>query len=156
MTGRAHRPGASPVARYSARWGNESVPIAAGVGRDRSAGPDLVQSWLLSSPLDMRLVALALLALAFAVPSQAQQAIRPSLRSTFVVPHHNGEAIRVTTFAARPPDRGRLSRRYRGLRANRSIQTGRRGVSARPVSRTVSSPRYTWVQRGGSFYQVVR
>ena len=40
----------------------------------------------------MRLAAFGLLALAFAVPSQAQDApdvYRPSLRSTFVVPAHN-------------------------------------------------------------------
>ncbi len=102
----------------------------------------------------MRLVALGLLALAFAAPSQAQEAIRPSLRSTFVVPSHSGEAIRVTTYARRPPERGRLARRYRGLRANRTARTGLQVVSARPVTPTLSSPRYTWVRQGTSHYQV--
>ena len=103
----------------------------------------------------MRLAVLGLLALAFAAPSQAQEAYRPSLRSTFVVPSHSGEAVRVTTYAQRPPDRGRLSRRYRGLRANRSPRAQSRAVTARVVSRTVSSPRHAFVQSGGSFYQVV-
>lgn len=106
----------------------------------------------------MRFVALGLLALAFAVPSQAQESpetYRPSLRSTFVVPSHNGEAVRVTTYARRPPERGRLSRRYRGLRANRSPRRAHRAVPARVVARTVSTSRHAFVQRGGVFYQVV-
>ncbi|WP_420457171.1 hypothetical protein [Rubrivirga sp.] len=103
----------------------------------------------------MRLAALGLLALAFAAPTQAQEAVRPGLRSTFVVPSHPGEAVRITTYARRPPDQGRLARRYRGLRANRTVRAGLPVVSARPVAPTVSSPRYTWVRQGGSFYQVV-
>ena len=104
----------------------------------------------------MRLVALGLAALAFAaVPAQAQEAIRPSLRSTFVVPSHSGEAVRITTYAQRPPQQGRLSRRYRGLRANRSPQATARVVRALPVAPTVSSPRHSFVRVGGSYYQVV-
>ena len=106
----------------------------------------------------MRIVALGLLALAFAVPSQAQQSpetYRPSLRSTFVVPAHNGEVVRVTTYARRPPERGRLSRRYRGLRANRSPRQAYRAAPTRVVARTVTTPRHAFVQRGGVYYQVV-
>ena len=104
----------------------------------------------------MRLAALGLLALAFAAPSQAQEAIRPSLRSTFVVPSHNGEAVRVTTYARRPPERGRLSRRYRGLRANRSPRAESGVVRTVGVrERTVQSPRHRFVQRGGTYFQVI-
>ena len=102
----------------------------------------------------MRLAALGLLALAFAMPAQAQAA-QPAPQSMFVVPSHPGEAVRVTTYAQRPSDRGRLARRYRGLRANRTARSGLSVVSARPAAPTVSSPRHTWVRRGGSFYQVV-
>ena len=104
----------------------------------------------------MRPVALGLLALAFALPAQAQETVRPSPQSTFVVPAHKGEAVRITTYAERPSDRGRLARRYRGLRANRTVSAGLPAVPARAVAPTVSSPRYTWIRQGGSFYQVVR
>lgn len=105
----------------------------------------------------MRLALLGLVALAFAVaPAQAQQQNRPSLRSTYVVPSHQGEAIRVTTYARRPPQRGRLARRYRGLRANRSPQQQARIVSGgRVAERTYSTPQHSFVRRGGSYFQVV-
>lgn len=103
----------------------------------------------------MRLAALGLLALAFAVPAQAQETLRPSPRSTYVVPSHHGEAVRITTYDRRPTERGRLARRYRGLHANRSPRAAFRAVPARPVARTVSSPRHTFVRVGGSYYQVV-
>ena len=114
----------------------------------------------------MRLVALGLLALAFALPTQAQtltrqQVNRPSLRSTFVVPSHNGEARRVTTYARRPAQQGRLARRYRGLRANRTVRSTEVGFvrmpvrAARPIQRTVRTPRHAFVRQGGSYYQVL-
>ena len=106
----------------------------------------------------MRLAALGLLALAFAVPSQAQEAretYRPSLRSTFVVPAHTGEAVRIPTYARRPPERGRLARRYRGLRANRTVRTPHTAAPARVVQGTVSTPHHSYVRVGGTYYQVV-
>ena len=103
----------------------------------------------------MRTALLGLVALAFAAaPAQAQEA-QPSPTSTYVVPSMPGEAVRVTTYAQRPAEPGRLSRRYRGLRANRSPQTVARVVDARVASRTVSTPQHTFVQRGGSHFQVV-
>ncbi|WP_412062844.1 hypothetical protein [Rubrivirga sp. IMCC45206] len=103
----------------------------------------------------MRLVALGLLALAFAAPTQAQEAIRPSLRSTFVVPAHAGEAIRVTTYARRPPQRGRLARRYRGIRVNRSPRQAMHAVPARPAAPLFSTPSQSYVRKGGSYFRVV-
>lgn len=114
----------------------------------------------------MRLAAIGLLALAFALPTQAQtltrqQVNRPSLRSTFVVPSHNGEARRVTTYARRPAQQGRLARRYRGLRANRTVRSTEVGFvrmpvrAARPIQRTVRTPRHAFVRQGGSYYQVL-
>ena len=103
----------------------------------------------------MRPLLLGLAALAFAVPAQAQEA-RPAPAVTFVVPSMPGEAVRVTTYDRRPTERGRLARRYRGLRANRTARpAGPRLVRAEPAERTVSTPRHTFVRRGGSFYQVV-
>lgn len=134
------------------RFGRLWAPIVPG-------GPGLVQVPLVSSALShMRLATLGLLALAFAVPSQAQDApatYRPSLRSTFVVPAHNGEAVRITTYARRPPERGRLARRYRGLRANRTVRMPHSATPARVVQRTVSTPRHSYVRVGGTYYQVV-
>lgn len=103
----------------------------------------------------LRLPALGLVALAFALPTQAQEAPRPTAGSTYVVPGMPGEAVRVTVYARRPPERGRLARRYRGLRANRSPRAVARVVRARPVARTVASPRHAFVRLGGSYYQVV-
>ena len=101
----------------------------------------------------------ALLAVA-AVPAQAQEApapqARPGLRSTYVVPSMPGEAVRVTIYARRPPEQGRLARRYRGLRANRTQQASvPRVVQTRPVERTFSTPQHSFVKRGGSFFQVL-
>ena len=93
----------------------------------------------------MRLVALGLLALAFAAPTQAQEAIRPSLRSTFVVPAHAGEAVRVTTYA----------RRYRGIRMNRAPRQAMRTVQARPAAPLFSTPSQSYVRKGGSYFRVV-
>ncbi len=105
----------------------------------------------------MRIAFIGLVVLACAAaPAQAQEApARPSLRSTFVVPSMPGEAVRVTIYARRPPQRGRLSRRYRGLRADRSAPAVPRVVRARPVERTFSTPQHAFVKRGGSFYQVL-
>ncbi|WP_412067341.1 hypothetical protein [Rubrivirga sp. IMCC43871] len=103
----------------------------------------------------MRLVALGLLALAFAAPTQAQEAIRPSLRSTFVVPAHAGEAVRVTTYARRPPQQGRLARRYRGIRANRTLRQPMRAVQARPAAPVFRTPSQSYVRVGGSYFLVV-
>ena len=108
----------------------------------------------------MRPLLFGLAALAFAVPAQAQetrsQEAQPNPGSTFVVPSMPGEAIRVTTYAQRPTERGRLSQRYRGLRANRTARAAApRLVQPEPAERTISTPRHTFVRRGGSFYQVV-
>ena len=102
----------------------------------------------------MRLAFLGLVALAFAAAPQAQQN-RPSLRSTYVVPSLPGEAVRVTTYARRPPQQGRLSRRYRGLRADRSPRQVRTVTGGRVAERTYSTPQHTFVKRGGSFFQVI-
>lgn len=103
----------------------------------------------------MRLALFSLVALAFALPAQAQQA-RPSLNSTFVVPSMPGEAVRVTTYARRPPQEGRLSRRYRGIRSDRSPRPVPRAVSqTRVAERTYSTPQHSFVRRGGSFFQVL-
>lgn len=104
----------------------------------------------------MRLAFLGLVALAFAAaPAQAQDA-RPSLRSTYVVPSMPGEAVRVTTYARRPSLRGRLARRYRGLRANRAPRAAAVATApARLAVPTVSSPHHTFARRNGSFFQVV-
>ena len=104
----------------------------------------------------MRPVVFGALALLFALPAQAQEVNRPSLRSTFVVPSMPGEAVRVTTYARRPPQQGRLARRYRGLRANRSPRTEARLATVTGVrERITSTPRHHFVQRGGTFFQVV-
>lgn len=105
----------------------------------------------------MRVAFLGLIALAFsAAPAQAQtQQNRPSLRSTFVVPSHQGEAVRITTYARRPPQRGRLARRYRGLRADRSPRHVQIATGGRIAERTYSTPQSTFVRRGGSYYQVI-
>lgn len=103
----------------------------------------------------MRLVALGLLALAFAAPTQAQEAIRPGLRSTFVVPSHPGEVVRVTTYARRPPQQGRLARRYRGIRANRSPRQSMHVVQARPAAPILRTPSQGYVRQGGSYFRVV-
>ncbi len=104
----------------------------------------------------MRLFALGLVALAFAASSQAQQAVRPAPGSTYVVPSHRGEAVRITTYAQRPTGRGRLAARYAGIRANRSPRR-EGGVVARGrvAQRVYSSPRHSFVKRGGSFFQVL-
>ncbi|MEM0963011.1 MAG: hypothetical protein AAGK21_10820 [Bacteroidota bacterium] len=104
----------------------------------------------------MRLLSLALvLAACAALPAQAQDVIRPSLRSTFVVPSLPGEPVRVTIYARRPPDQGRLSRRYRGLRVQRAPQRSVRVLRARPAAQLYRSPHHAFVRRGGSFFPVV-
>ena len=93
-------------------------------------------------------------ALATAAPASAQQA-GPAPTSTYVQPHHAGEALRVTTYAERPSGPGRLAARYRGLRANRSVHAPQGAHRTRVVSRTVETPRGTFIRQGGSFFQVV-
>ena len=102
----------------------------------------------------MRLAALGALALLLALPAQAQDD-GPDPRSTVVVPAMPGEAVRVTTYATRPAQRGRLAQRYRGLRADRSPRAQARLVQVTGVrERVVSTPRHHFVQRGGTFFQV--
>ena len=113
----------------------------------------------LSSPI--RLLALSLLALVVAVPAQAQervyqQRIEPEQGSTFVVPAMPGEAVRITTYERRPVERGRLARRYLGLRANRTPRAAARPVSLRPTAPLIETPRGTFVRRGTSYFPVVR
>ena len=117
----------------------------------------------------MRIVLLGLLALAFTLPPAVQaqtltrqQANRPSLRSTFVVPANRGEARRVTPYARRPVQRGRLARQYRGLRANRTYRSRDVGSATIPargtrvLHRTTRTPRRAYVRRGGTHFQVTR
>ncbi len=108
----------------------------------------------------MRIALLGLVALAFAAaPAHAQAvqapAAQPSSGSTFVVPSHRGEAVRVTTYERRPTQRGRLAERYRGLRADRSPRHQRIATGGRVAERTYSTPQHTFVRRGGSFFQVI-
>lgn len=99
---------------------------------------------------------LALLAaLVAAAPASAQDAPAPTPQSTFVAPVHSGEAVRVTTYAARPADRGRLARRYRGLRANRTALRVPAVAPATVVEPVTRTPRAAFIQRNGSFFQVV-
>ncbi|MDT0630857.1 hypothetical protein RQM47_12220 [Rubrivirga sp. S365] len=98
-----------------------------------------------------------------AAPATAQEtpagtpAGTPAEGSTYVVPSGPGEAVRVTTYARRPAERGRLARRYKGLRANRTAPVATppaaRVVPAAPLYR---SPRAAYVRRYGSYFQVVR
>lgn len=110
----------------------------------------------------MRLLALGLLALLAAAPAQSQDApadaqerIEPDPNATFVVRGMPGEAVRVTTYANRPPQRGRLARRYIGLRANRAPRAQMRVVPLRPVAPLIHSPSGTFVRRGTSYFPVV-
>ena len=100
------------------------------------------------------LVALAVPAAAQGAPAEAPP--RPALRSAYVVPSGPGEAVRVTVYARRPAERGRLARRYKGLRANRTAPAPRASVArAAPVDRVYRTPRARYVRRYGSFFQVL-
>lgn len=102
----------------------------------------------------LSIAAVALVAL-WVTPDAAAQAT-PSLRATHVVPGLPGEAIRVTTYARRPPQRGRLARRYRGIRVNRTA--GRAmppAITGQPVARTYHTTQASFVRRGGSYFQVL-
>lgn len=101
--------------------------------------------------LSLLLGAVALLA---AAPVSAQQA-GPDPASTYVHPGHAGEAVRVTTYAERPTERGRLARRYQGLYANRAVRTAPPVRRARAAAPTFDSPRASFIRRGGSYFQVV-
>ena len=108
----------------------------------------------------MRPLALGLLAALAATPAAAQEvpaeAPRPSLRSTYVVPSGPGEAVRVTVYARRPAEPGRLARRYKGLRANRTAPAPRASVArATPVAPVYQTPRARYVRRYGSYFQVL-
>ena len=105
----------------------------------------------------MRLLSFAvvLTVLALAAPASAQDAPEPDPKSTYVAPTHPGEAVRITTYDQRPTERGRLARRYKGIRVNRSAPSPAPLVRAEPVARTYSSPRATFVRRGGTFFQVL-
>ncbi|MGB3542964.1 hypothetical protein [Rubrivirga sp.] len=102
----------------------------------------------------MRSALLAVVGLALSSAGQAQEVYQPSLRSTFVVPAQPGEAIRITQYARRPPQRGRLARRYRGIRVNRTPQAVHVATRFTPVSPIYSTPRNTYVRRNGSFFPV--
>jgi hypothetical protein len=101
-------------------------------------------------------LALGLLA-ALAAPAAAQDApaASPHPESTFVVPSHPGEAVRVTTYAARPTGPGRLAARYRGLRVNRTAPVALRPVRALVVEPVLRTPRAAFVERAGSRFQIV-
>jgi len=104
----------------------------------------------------MRFLVFGLLALAVAAPSRAQRVVTPEPGSTYVVPSHRGEAVRITTYERRPVERGRLARRYLGLRANRTPRAAARPVSLRPTAPLIETPRGTFVRRGTSYFPVVR
>ena len=92
------------------------------------------------------------------VPAAAQapaEPVGPSLRSTYVVPSGPGEAVRVTVYARRPAQQGRLARRYKGLRANRTVRTPSAPAYAVPVTPVYRSPRAHYVRRYGSYFQVL-
>lgn len=103
----------------------------------------------------MRLLPLLALALGLAATASAQTPAEPSPASTFVVPAHPGEAVRVTTYAQRPAEQGRLARRYRGIHVQRSTPGPAPVVRARPVARTYSTPRDAFVRQGGTFFRLV-
>ena len=109
--------------------------------------------------LKVPLAGFALLAAVAAAPVAAQdaptEAPRPSPGSTYVVPSGAGEAVRVTVYERRPSDRGRLARRYKGIRANRTARVSPAPARATPVDRVRYAPRGAFVQRYGSFFQVV-
>lgn len=105
------------------------------------------------------LLALGLLA-ALAVPAAAQDAPEatapaPHPESTFVIPSHSGEAVRVTTYAERPTGRGRLAARYRGLRVYREARPAARAARAVVVEPVLRTPRATFIERAGSRFQVL-
>lgn len=114
---------------------------------------------MLKTPHARRALPLALLAALAVAPAAAQDAPsevpRPSPQSTYVVPSGPGEAVRVTTYARRPAEPGRLARRYKGLRANRTAPAPRPVGRAVPVDRVRHAPRGAFVQRYGTFFQVV-
>ena len=107
----------------------------------------------------MRPLALGLLTALAVSPAAAQEAPaeapRPGLRSTYVVPSGRGEAVRVTVYARRPAERGRLARRYKGLRANRTVRPSAAVARAVPVERVHRTPRARYVRRYGSYFQVL-
>ena len=108
----------------------------------------------------MRLLLFAALA-AFALPASAQTVIEPGAGSSVVSGGRAGEAMRVTTYAAQPTPRGRLSRRYRGVSVNRSPRTIARfgpgavvsGGVAYPVTAT---PQGNYVRKPYGSFRVVR
>ena len=137
--------------------------------RHRSNGPDYGApafrgrgGWYRAaslSPLLMRALPLALLAALAVAPAVAQdapaEAPQPDPQAVYVVPSGPGEAVRVTTYARRPAEPGRLARRYKGLRANRTAPAPRPVGRAVPVDRVRHAPRGAFVQRYGTFFQVV-
>lgn len=99
------------------------------------------------------LAALAAPAAAQEVPAEAP---RPAPQSTYVVPPGPGEAVRVTVYARRPAPEGRLARRYKGLRANRTVRASAPAVAyAVPAAPVYRSPRAEYVRRYGSYFQVL-
>lgn len=108
----------------------------------------------------MRLL-LALSLAAVSVTASAQTRIEPSAGALTVSGGRSGETVRVTTYAGRPEQAGRLSRRYRGVSVNRSPQraaTPAQGgfVSGGLVMPSISTPEGNYVRRGGSAFRVVR
>jgi hypothetical protein len=102
------------------------------------------------------LLAVGLLA-ALASPALAQdaEASGPDPQSTYVVPAHPGEAVRITVYAERPTGTGRLAQRYRGLRIQRTAPVAASAAPARVVQPVTETPRAAFVRRAGSYFQVL-
>lgn len=106
-------------------------------------------------------VGLAALSVTASAAASAQTRIEPSAGALTVSGGQSGETVRVTTYAGRPSQAGRLSRRYRGVSVNRSPQ---RAASASPggfasgsvVMPSLRTPRGNFVRRGNTAFRVVR
>lgn len=99
--------------------------------------------------------ALALAAIAAAPAARAQDAAVPHPQSVYVVPSNAGEAVRVTTYAARPAESGRLSRRYRGITVHRDGPVTRGGRVAGLALPTTQIGTQRFVRLNDSAFPVV-
>lgn len=98
---------------------------------------------------------------ALALPASAQTAITPHAGSTVASGGQSGEAMRVTTYAARPVQQGRLSRRYRGVSVNRSPRTVANAAPGAVVSGNraypvTATPEGNYIRNPYGSFRVVR